>query len=1684
MAQIKDLLVQGQAKFLRKTYFQDQIVSNVAQGTAPMIVASTTVVSNLNSDYLDGYHASGLFTSLSSNSTNNLSISIGGTTLTTSLYANNAGSVPWTGVTAQMQGGNEFNIPNYEYGNTNFWINYRPRNSRSVNPTLLTDYYLGNLGGGYANITAAGFKKGSSDNSYVLLGGGGHKLESSLSVAYAASAERANYQGRDTFIQSPKGGVFVTSDSTKTGYLRIKLPCTMNNVMLSFFVDIYNYNMNCAVTYKLGGYNYTGGWVYTTAQCVSSYEGSYADLTVRFGTLDNKTAVEIGESNTSWSYPQVVVRDVVFGYSSNATLSNFFDSWVIDFSTTSITVSTYGGDQTHSLHTAVGLKAKYASDADKLDGLHLGDLDYRYARTNWSFASPSDNSMNNSTDLATWVTNMYNQGGYRGYSSITVGAWWWVRSLDLTISSVGTIRTSGGMVIYSGNADSGKNYKHFLVLDAYADLYGITSNEESWKYYSKFLSSRNYTDYTYSKSDADDRFVNVTGDTMTGALTFSYKNDVGLIKNTYGNTVYNLIRNHNNGNISISASTGGIYFGFENTTSHHFYISNSEKMVINSSGDVGIGTSSPSTKLHVNGDSTLGSKSMYYQRSTRGAIHHEFVGGDADYGAVKISHNASEGSGGPGGFTASLGIFDARPDTLSGTYEPTLFVNRTGATRVPDLFGVTVGGNRVFNIDSTGVFKSVLPADPGTGAVTAKILAYATSPYGIVFRGYSSGVHGIQVQRESNNSECFGLALQAAGGNVGIGTTSPENKLDVNGVTSIYPRGNDNTAFKGNLIIKQQNSVEDSGQNFTDSNPSFGIQFNRFWTSGSSPYGETIAAGIYATVSSSWRGGLVFRTKNNQTQGGSPDTNALRLRPDGNAVFNGGIGSKGTNGNVTGSYIAHPGGGVYTTSTSSVTGYLKITLPQKGKNCMMSFDVTIYTYEGTNQSYTTYHISGYEYSTNGWYEPVTKVYSEGIGPYTNLTVRLGNDGTYACVTIGEASTVWSYPQVTVHNIMTGYSGCDVDTWIGGWAVGFTTTALTTVVATRSSVNTQNINVSYATSAGSVTWANITGKPTSKTIWGQTYINASGEPQNVDGICTITANSQTMYLGSQNSSWGHIETTADKFYFNKTIHVNGHVYPYSNAAYDLGGSSNKWRYFYLNNRAYLDEWIQFSTYQGLYWPNNNGAHLYANNVSSYGGLVTQGSRGGYCGLHLGPNTNYLTLMSSDEHQGLYNENKGRWAIYYSRSNNRVGIFDSAVGLGYNVQINGRTGIKVDSYPSLHLYRTDAGETSMYFSNNTAGWAMGINPWGIGAGVFGIGQYSGTGSSTWRFKIDNYGYCYTSSYLNLGAGNEKNASSPPYVLGFNSSDNYIRSYQTAYLSVGYAQNVPYPYSSQAHYGNTSSTAYYKISINSYTSWMLSFIVRVYQGYNSYDIRFSGYNYGSYFWYSPSAQLMGSTASNITVYFGHDSAYHLWVAIPGSSYSGVSVYNAVNGYTQVNMSEKDLFTVSAVSSLDGTIDSTQTIYRPYYSNETVSNVTVNSGNDSNSTYYMVWHSGNTLYSTGGIYCNPYYDYIYASHYYETSDITLKTDLTPLSVSINQISSLPVFDFSWKDKPETRNSGTSAQAVQAVFPNLVTKSNDSLKLDYGVLGTVSSILIAREFVKQQEKIRQLEEEIIKLKEIIKETR
>jgi hypothetical protein len=113
--------------------------------------------------------------------------------------------------------------------------------------------------------------------------------------------------------------------------------------------------------------------------------------------------------------------------------------------------------------------------------------------------------------------------------------------------------------------------------------------------------------------------------------------------------------------------------------------------------------------------------------------------------------------------------------------------------------GNIIGGNSTFSTGNVGIgttapenkldvrgITRILSDD----AITAKILHYTPSPYGMVFRAYGSGANSIQVQREANDAELFPLVLQPNGSNVGIGTTSPVARLTVVGAATVIGQTN------------------------------------------------------------------------------------------------------------------------------------------------------------------------------------------------------------------------------------------------------------------------------------------------------------------------------------------------------------------------------------------------------------------------------------------------------------------------------------------------------------------------------------------------------------------------------------------------------------------------------------------------------------------------------------------------------------------------------------------------------------------------------------------------------------------------------------------------------------------------------------------------------------------------------
>ena len=233
---------------------EGQLVSSIGTGTAPLVVSSTTAVTNLNADLLDGYHAS-------TSATGNTIVQRDGNGYIYGVYINSSRPnetsaaasyiydsgdgwlrkktlantqteiVTKTFVESVLTGtltshthnykdlanlvvaGNEHNWIANGYSGT-MWINYQDRVNRD-STAQITEYELGNGRGGYAPIKTNGFLKSGSSDLYVLLGGGGHAAISNLNVNYSSSSGNASTAGNLTTNYLPGSG------STGVEYIKV-----------------------------------------------------------------------------------------------------------------------------------------------------------------------------------------------------------------------------------------------------------------------------------------------------------------------------------------------------------------------------------------------------------------------------------------------------------------------------------------------------------------------------------------------------------------------------------------------------------------------------------------------------------------------------------------------------------------------------------------------------------------------------------------------------------------------------------------------------------------------------------------------------------------------------------------------------------------------------------------------------------------------------------------------------------------------------------------------------------------------------------------------------------------------------------------------------------------------------------------------------------------------------------------------------------------------------------------------------------------------------------------------------------------------------------------------------------------------------------------------------------------------
>lgn len=222
---------------------------------------------------------------------------------------------------------------------------------------------------------ASSFASASHSHSNYMINNG-----NTSTTGYIEAEGFVGSGGTGTHILAPHGAHFATSVGTITGAIKITLPTSWTSTMLRFTVKVFEYSTGESFDIVCAGYNYNGGyWVNTTAYILGDPHIN-RNFNVRFGHDGSKCCVYIGETGSTWSYPQVAVTEFYAGF-SNYAVETWNDNWAVSFATSLGTITTThtnneigryvdGNTVWHSGNDGSGS----GLDADTVDGLHASSF--------------------------------------------------------------------------------------------------------------------------------------------------------------------------------------------------------------------------------------------------------------------------------------------------------------------------------------------------------------------------------------------------------------------------------------------------------------------------------------------------------------------------------------------------------------------------------------------------------------------------------------------------------------------------------------------------------------------------------------------------------------------------------------------------------------------------------------------------------------------------------------------------------------------------------------------------------------------------------------------------------------------------------------------------------------------------------------------------------------------------------------------------------------------------------------------------------------------------------------------------------------------------------------------------------------------------------------------------------------
>ena len=301
-----------------------------------------------------------------------------------------------------------------------------------------------------------------------------------------------------------------------------------------------------------------------------------------------------------------------------------------------------------------------------------------------------------------------------------------------------------------------------------------------------------YLDVTGTAGD----ILDVSGGLITGLNSTptdsSHAVPLGYLENNYA---------------PLGSGEGGIGIGTSGQTLRHdgtSWIANS--VLYNNGTNVGIGTSNPGAKLEINGDIAIEYLSSLRFKATNGSV----------YGAIDVD----DGSNGYYSIVYDSWGADAGSNnmhTFQTNHSTRMVINNDGNVGI----GTTNPGAQLEINPGATASKSILvnwSNRPVTAANIAEARTYYAFGYGPIRSGdtdgiYLSNVAGLPAFQGINTSDIANnILLQPFGGSIGIGTTNPSAKLDVDGSLKVstygWLRGSSDGANAVALRLGRKNDSE------------------------------------------------------------------------------------------------------------------------------------------------------------------------------------------------------------------------------------------------------------------------------------------------------------------------------------------------------------------------------------------------------------------------------------------------------------------------------------------------------------------------------------------------------------------------------------------------------------------------------------------------------------------------------------------------------------------------------------------------------------------------------------------------------------------------------------------------------------------------------------------------------------